>query len=99
MKMAVNSVDWCGERKCLQRRPTRRAACHPGASLLLMGKVVCFPIKTVGVIVLQAINIKAIFRLFLRGKGWTLPANDCIGGFRRGQIDYAQVESGCSAAA
>jgi hypothetical protein len=69
------------------------------ALALLMGKIVCFPIKTAGVIVMQALNKKAIFRICLRGRGWAFPANDCVEGSRRGQIDYAQFESGCSVAA
>lgn len=54
-----------------------------------MGKVVCFPIKTAGVIVMQSINNKAISRIYGRGRGWAFSPNDFVEGFSRDQIENA----------
>ena len=55
----------------------------------LMGKIVCFPIKTAGVIVMQSINNKAISRIYGRGRGWAFSPNDFVEGFSRDQIENA----------
>lgn len=54
-----------------------------------MGKVVCFPIKTASVIVMQSINNKAISRIYGRGRGWAFSPNDFVEGFSRDQIENA----------
>ena len=64
-----------------------------------MGKADCFPIKYAGVIVMQSINNKAISRIYGRGRGWAFSPNDFVEGFSHDQIENAQFESGCSAAA
>jgi hypothetical protein len=53
------------------------------ASLLLMGKVVCFPIKFAGVTVTQSINNKAISRSYGRGRGWAFSPNDFVAAMPR----------------
>ena len=54
-----------------------------------MGKVVCFPIKTVCKVLMQSINKKAISRIYGHGRGWAFSTNDFVEDFSRDQIETA----------
>ena len=54
-----------------------------------MGKVVCFPIKTVSTLFMQPLNKKAISRIYGRGRGWAFSPNDFVEDFSRDQIENA----------
>jgi hypothetical protein len=54
-----------------------------------MGKVVCFPIKLAGAVVMQSINKKAISRIYGHGMGWAFSPSDFVKDFSRDQIENA----------
>ena len=63
---------------------------QPSSPLSLsMGKVVCFPIKTASIIVMQSLNKITIFRICGHRKGWAFSPNDFDRNFSRDPIENA----------